>query len=580
MLTNVALNTHQFLDYPSSDRQGSEASLNLVREWLAKCNSSHECGPLLPRSAPFRPTRLLYVGTADDFEDIFLSESETFPQDAKYATLSHCWGSDPIISLQKDLVSAFKKNIPWNQLPLSFQDALVVTRKLKIKFLWIDSLCIVQDDEEDWLRESMLMAEVYSHSYLNLAAAASSDSNGGLFRQRAPHFATKCLVDLTWSSPQGPPPGLFYCYQPDEWEIQVANAPLYMRGWVCQERLLAPRVLNFTRDQLFWECNDLHASESWPAGLPPRTVTVFKKDVLRETAQKQDLDNSLWAWNSVVRNYSAGGLTKSADKLVAISAIVRYFIEQKILNEQDYLAGLWRANMPQALMWKGPYVAGRPGGSTKRYGVRSQPYRAPSWSWASIDWTVTPATFGSPDVQTMAEVIDASTIPVANPIGAVKSGILRIRGFLLRAELETAEEGSFTSEDSCRLFLEGTPVDKSTARLDEVNTLPSSRFEVHLLPVKLQLISDDVSQLWVQGLLLQRTGELVGQFKRIGIFDFLGLDGFKQFLTGMQKHPQGEPECEERIPTTEKMRELCSWQSFLPNDSFPEPENAYTISIV
>jgi hypothetical protein len=88
----------------------------------------------------------------------------------------------------------------------------------------------------------------------------------------------------------------------------VANAPLYTRGWVFQERLLAPRVLNFTRNQLFWECNDLHASKSWPAGLPPGTVAVFKKDVLRETAQKRDLDISLWAWNSVVRNYSAGGL--------------------------------------------------------------------------------------------------------------------------------------------------------------------------------------------------------------------------------------------------------------------------------
>ena len=142
LLTNVALNNHQFLDYPSSDRQGSEASFNLVREWLAKCNSSHECRSLLPRSTSFRPTRLLYVGTADGFEDIFLTESETFLQDAKYVTLSHCWGSNPIISLQKGLVSAFKKNIPWNQLPLSFQDALVVTRKLKIKFLWIDSLCI------------------------------------------------------------------------------------------------------------------------------------------------------------------------------------------------------------------------------------------------------------------------------------------------------------------------------------------------------------------------------------------------------------------------------------------------------
>jgi hypothetical protein len=221
-----------------------------------------------------------------------------------------------------------------------------------------------------------------------------------------------------------------------------------------------------------------------------------------------------------------------------------------------------------------------PGGSTERYGVRPQPYRAPTWSWASIDWTVTPATFGKPDIQTMAEMINASTVPVANPLGAVKSGILRIRGYVLRAELETTDEGSFTSEDSCRLFLEGTLIDSSTSRLDEVNTLPFSRFEVHLLPLKLQLISDDVSQLWVQGLLLQRTGEAVGQFIRIGVFDFLGPKGFKQFLTGMQTHPHGEPECEERTPTTQKMRELCSWQSFLPTDSYPEPENAYTVSIV
>jgi hypothetical protein len=179
----------------------------------------------------------------------------------------------------------------------------------------------------------------------------------------------------------------------------------------------------------------------------------------------------------------------------------------------------------------------------------------------------------------MAEVIDASTAPVTNPLGAAKSGVLLIRGFLPRVEPETEGERSFTNEGSCRLFLKGILIDGNIARLDEVNTLALSRFEVPLLPINLQLISSHVSQLWVQGLLLQRTGESVGQFKRIGIFDFVGLDGFKQFLTGMQKHPQGEPECEEWTPPTEKMRELCSWKSFLPNDSLSALANAYTISI-
>src|ERR1700733_11303569 len=135
-------------------------------------------------------------------------------------------------------------------------------------------------------------------------------------------------------------------------------APLYLRGWVYQEKLLARRVPNFAQDQLYWECNEMHASEAWPAGLP---IIVFRKSVLREAASNLGPTISFGAWNSVVRHYSAGALTKSSDKLIAIYGVVRYFIAQGVLKEEDYLAGLWRPHLPQALMRKGPYMAGRPG---------------------------------------------------------------------------------------------------------------------------------------------------------------------------------------------------------------------------
>lgn len=516
------------------------------------------------------------MGNAVNFEDLRLCESDDVPQDAEYVTLSHCWGLNPLVKLKNRLLSAFKRIIPWKELPLSFQEAIVVTRKLKIQFLWIDSLCIIQDDEEDWLRESMLMADIYSNSYLNLAAAASSNSHGGLFRQRASYAARPCLVDLRWTNTPGPSRGLFYCYQPNEWETQVGIAPLYLRGWVCQEKLLAQRVLNFAQDQLYWECNEMHASEVWPAGLPPGTIIVFRKSVLREAANNQEPIISFDAWNSVIRHYSAGALTKSSDKLIAISGVVQYFIAQGILKEEDYLAGLWRPHLPQALMWKGPYMAGRPGGSTERYGVRPQPYRAPSWSWASIDWTVTPATERS-SAEMMVELIDASTAYVIGPLGPVTSGVVRIRGFLVRAELGTTYR-LFTNEDSCTLLLKGDRDLEHTGRLDEVNALPSSKFEVHCMPFSAAPLSGFGG--FVEGLLLQTTGRAVGQFKRIGYFTVVGLENLQQLMTGLCEHPYGEPECEARVTAEEKVGELCAWRNFLQDEQLQEPKVTYTISIV
>jgi hypothetical protein len=119
---------------------------------------------------------------------------------------------------------------------------------------------------------------------------------------------------------------------------------------------------------------------------------------------------------------------------------------------------------------------------------------------------------------------------------------------------------------------------KHAGRLDKVNALPSSKFEVHCMPFSFRPLSDLGG--YVDGLLLQLTGRAVGQFKRIGYFNVVGLEDFQQFMAGLCEHPYGEPEYEARVIAEEEMGELCAWRNFLQDGQFLEPKVTYTISIV
>ena len=86
----------------------------------------------------------------------------------KYATLSHCWEDSQPIRTTRSNLTRRQGRLEWGQLPLAFQEAIDIVRKLGIKYLWIDSLCIVQDDPEEWAIESARMANIFEKSVVTI----------------------------------------------------------------------------------------------------------------------------------------------------------------------------------------------------------------------------------------------------------------------------------------------------------------------------------------------------------------------------------------------------------------------------
>lgn len=199
-------------------------------------------------------------------QDIGLSPEESQADEFSSTTGSHnvslgsTEGQDLRISREK-----FLAGFPSSELPKTFQDAIVVVRRLQIKYLWIDSLCILQDSPEDWKHESAQMHHVYGNAYVTLAADDSRDSSEGLFRVRPPFFVTPTIVTASWKEALSKE---FVVIPRRFWSESVAESPLNQRAWVLQERYLSPRIIHFGESQILWECRSLDCCETFPHGIP------------------------------------------------------------------------------------------------------------------------------------------------------------------------------------------------------------------------------------------------------------------------------------------------------------------------
>lgn len=328
--------------------------------------------------------------------------TDPLPSDRRYISLSYCWGSSPTFrKLEASSVQSLKNGWAANKLCQTFQDAFAASTRIGVKLIWIDALCIIRDSKADWDAESVTMAKVYSYAFVNLAAAASVDAEGGLFRHRRPALISPFKLQVNWP---GYAEGDFLCVQHDPWMTEVVYSPLLSRAWVFPERLLSLRTVFFARNQLFWECGDLYASESIPArggpwdikcdrfGLSRQYYSSRKNErtkdryaELREMAGNRGeyltrVPGALDAWCNIVEDYSRRRLTYESDRLVAISSVASQFSGVGSSLAGGYCWGLWRAFMPRLLLWRshwgGPLFS--PNGPRKLTAL------APSWSWASI----------------------------------------------------------------------------------------------------------------------------------------------------------------------------------------------------
>lgn len=222
-------------------------SIDIPLTWLEECLMSHDkCKSIAGRK---QPTRLIRI--SGDTICLYIPKNE-MEDCSNYATLSHCWGTLDCLRLSRDNIADFLHQIPIEALTKTFSDAIDIARNLGFDYIWIDSLCIVQNDPEDWRRESSLMVTVYGSSGLNISATAAKDGSVGCLFERDSTYAQGVVIKTETN-------GVIETYHLGNKDI-VAElssdmaAPLAKRAWVLQEHMLTTRNLHCGISQFFWEC--------------------------------------------------------------------------------------------------------------------------------------------------------------------------------------------------------------------------------------------------------------------------------------------------------------------------------------
>ena len=392
---------------PQESKWDLDISSTWIEQQLLQCNENHPDCNTNHDVLPILPTRVLDLGENPGKDSIRLYE--TNKSFGRYATLSHCWGLVGPLTTTRDTRPQRLQGITLNDLPNTFRDAILVTRKLGIRYLWIDSLCILQGDKTDWETESGRMADVYSNAYINLAASSSRDSRGGLFKQGRRRYleinrkdegglSYKVFVRL------GLEAGHRSCLH--IWIHSLLN-PLLDRAWVYQERVLSKRFVQFANPELIWECDTNITCE---CGNPLLKHCTFP-GLIRPKLNTSDPQSFLGAWSDVLGFYTRLNLTEEEDRLPALSGVAAVF--QRKTN-QTYYAGMWKEQMPQNLLW-----------SYFNKGDYSRSYIAPTWSWASSRGAVHGSASHTgklyPDPRFKVLLINSDTVGM-NPYGRVQPG--------------------------------------------------------------------------------------------------------------------------------------------------------------
>jgi hypothetical protein len=479
---------------------------------------------------PFLPTRLIDVGTDDIVPRLVDTKAEKL-QSTPYLTLSYCWGGKHGLTLCESTLETLKAGIPTNQLPRTIQDAVSVTRKLGFRYLWVDSLCIIQDSDADWTKEAASICDVYRNCLLTIAAVGASDANQGLFAQRDPLAYLPCWMlrnsagndFFLWPNKGGT----------EFHKVWFSNAPLHQRGWVVQERVLPRRTLNFGV-MVAWECCETLRNEPGfphnPDVLPtdPETYTLKRKflDCAPANAglvlsDEHMIRNLRGLWMQILMDYTKAKLTISSDRLIAISGIIKDLHERTLWNN---FCGLWAPFMTEELLWA-PYL------QTIEARI---PYEAPTWSWMSINTDIWNPASWKPgyDVSVIVDIevvqsirstlqntiLQPTEVQVLNLPGArsVASGtmVMRIRGPIFRLGGISLDHYRRTQYDPYIIGDSLPPKDYTTQfRPDVAPIKPEPHF---FLPIKREKGNNPT--LW--GLALVRSTALFeSAYERIGLVE-------------------------------------------------------------
>ena len=353
---------HQFrgLRLPDgfTESTASSSTWLVARKWLETCITSHKQCTSDLRPQRQLPTRLISVNDSFGLRARLVSTKQ-LPIDTCYTTLSYRWGTEPNLKLTSNMLEVFATAIPVADLPATLREAMVATLELGYRYIWIDSVCIIQDCSADWDIEASKMSDYFTGAVCNLAAAKSADCHDGLFGERVEDVARPCLVQDLWTNTH-PQMAYWVNNAARRFHDMLNGSELSRRGWIMQELMLAPRVLYFGPDEVFWECGSFRAAESNPGtwlNLQYQGLLGNTQLHTRSRLASPDLikESKHVPWLEVVMAYSQRRLTYPVkDKLAAIGGLA-----SRYGPGEDYFAGLWRESLLHNLAWMTVKLYGR-----------------------------------------------------------------------------------------------------------------------------------------------------------------------------------------------------------------------------
>ena len=426
-----------------------------MRGWIDNCQRSHELCKMKPREVG-GPKRLLQCLSDGS---VRLVETKSCTQRCDYIALSYCWGDGKAVKkTMKKTLDRHQLGIPNEDLPPLFQEVAAVAHGLDT-YLWIDSLCIIQDSKEDKDKEVMQMSDIFRGALVVVVAATAESPLDSLLRVKpqsgqsntwrtaSPIRYREMDLNFQFRKRTGKP----HSFTRDG--DATRDTPIAKRAWCFQEKLLASRCLVFCEDEVVWECRSCclcecggkqeHFKDAWIWMLPyeRKLLPLAEHEPLQLDGTLKyfaDAEAAYSFWKKAVFDYSRRALTFKTDRLPAISAVASTVAGA---TGDCYLAGLWRSELLFGLSWRS-YNFPEDGPTP------SQEYIVPTWSWASYPGGVSP---GFPrflarelhDDDNHATVLEAWTVLKGPDLyGAVSDGAIVLSGVHCDVEMKIQENSS------------------------------------------------------------------------------------------------------------------------------------------
>ncbi|KAI1388268.1 heterokaryon incompatibility protein-domain-containing protein [Hypoxylon trugodes] len=528
--------------FPSNLDVGSRHASEWMKAHLSECLEKHpKCQK---EDDPARPAFLLDLSKVDELKSVQLVSTAQIQGDFSYAALSYCWGTNPKTLTTRATLDSMQEGVDIQELSRTIQDAIHVTHNLKIPYLWVDALCIVQDDDRQKLIEINRMGAIYGSALVTIVVASAKTSDDGFLgiRNVAMTFAThvRCRDGTVGEL-------LLEQYN------QPLNDPINLRAWTLQEALLSHRILYFSSEQIVWSCatDTLADGGSVPEtaasvlvasrqqltgshGLPPLVHltdanTLLQHNVFPETSGFQNrttgenssstqlLSNRVEQWWSIVNDYSHREMSVSTDKLVAISGVAQKLGgEDKLWPDQRlgrYLAGHWEMTLVVDLLW-----------TVIRHQPRPTVYRASSWSWASVNGRILRRQSPSKEVKSFQVL--STTVKLSSdlaPFSGVTYGGITGVGRIKRVTYEKKSKITILQKDETHGFHSIEYLDTDEGGDD------GSQFGPYLWLLEIVRPPETFSRSGNRpvGLILAKD-EDGDSFRRVGAYDFAHIESGKK----------------------------------------------------